>query len=115
MYFTRWYKFGARIVHAIYSSEYKNNAWTAPKRLNSNVNAEGANSIQPFVTADGKQLYFSSTKPGGEGGNDIWVSDLGADGEPVNSKNLGKSINTPANEQAPYYDYANKRLIYRLK
>jgi WD40-like Beta Propeller Repeat len=28
--------------------------------------------LQPFVTADGKELWFTSTRLGGLGGNDIW-------------------------------------------
>jgi Tol biopolymer transport system component len=34
----------------------------------------------PFLTADGKAIYFSSTRAGGLGGEDIMVADLGTDG-----------------------------------
>ncbi|RYE23016.1 MAG: hypothetical protein EOP51_11765 [Sphingobacteriales bacterium] len=115
MYFTRWYKQGNKIIHAIYMTEKNNNQWTEPQKLNSHVNAEGYNSIQPFVTADGKHLYFATNKPGGQGGDDIWVSDLGTDGSPTNSVNLGNVINTEFNEQAPYYDGTLKRLVYSSK
>ena len=86
-----------------------------PVKLNSNINLEGFNAIQPYVTADGKQLYFVSNKPGGLGGDDIWVSDLDGEGNPVNSANLGSTINTPLDEQAPYYDEVKKRLVYSSK
>jgi outer membrane protein OmpA-like peptidoglycan-associated protein len=115
MYLTRWYKEGSKTIHGIYYSEWVNNEWSTPKKLNSNVNADGFNTIQPFVTADGKQLYFTSNKPGGQGGDDIWVSDLDAAGDAVNSTNLGKDINTTLDEQAAYYDIATKRLIYSSK
>ena len=115
MYFTRWFKVGSKTNYGIYYSAFNNGAWQSPQKLNTNVNAEGFNSIQPFVTPDGKRLFFISTKPGGEGGDDVWVADLDGTGNPVNSKNLGKSINTPLDEQAPYYDLANKRLIYSSK
>jgi OOP family OmpA-OmpF porin len=115
MYFTRWYKEGSKTIHAIYSSELNNEEWSAPKRLNNNVNSEGFNSIQPFVTADGKHLYFASNKPGGQGGDDIWVSDLDATGDATNSTNLGNIINTTFDEEAPYYDQSNKKLIYSSK
>jgi OOP family OmpA-OmpF porin len=115
MYLTRRVNDGNTTILAIYVSTRNNNGWGVPVKLNENVNAEGFNSVQPFVTADGKQLFFSSNKPGGQGGYDILVSDLDADGNAVNSINLGSIINTPLDEQAPYYDEANQRLIYSSK
>lgn len=115
MYLTRWYKEGARTIHAIYKAEQTDGVWGTPQRLNSNINVDGFNAIQPFITSDGKQLYFVSNKPGGQGGDDIWVSDLDVSGNPINSTNLGDMINTPQDEQAPYYDDVNQRLIYSSK
>ncbi|MFD0793497.1 OmpA family protein [Mucilaginibacter litoreus] len=116
MYFTRWFKIGSKSTYAIYWSHREaGDTWSTPQKLNNNVNAEGYNSIQPFVTADGKQLYFVSTKPGGRGGDDIWVADLDNNGSPLNSVNLGSNVNTNMNEQAPYYDVLSKRLVYSSK
>jgi len=115
LFVTRWFKVGSKTEHAIYRSDFKNNEWGPLVKLSSNVNLEGFNAIQPFVTADGKHLYFVSDKPGGQGGDDIWVSDLDAEGNAVNSVNLGSTINTPLDEQAPYYDELNKRLVYSSK
>ncbi len=115
MYFTRWYKDGSKYVHAIYLVSRSGQEWGTPQKLGSHVNAEGYNTIQPFVSADGKRLYFVSNKPGGQGGDDIWVSELGADGLPVNSLNMGNIINTDFDEQAPYYDENKKRLVYSSK
>ncbi|RFZ90308.1 hypothetical protein D0C36_21150 [Mucilaginibacter conchicola] len=116
LYFTRWFKVGSKSTYAIYTSRKgSDGVWGTPEKLNSNVNAEGFNSIQPFITADGKQMYFVSTKPGGQGGDDIWVADLNGDGTPTNSTNLGSTVNTTQNEQAPYYDVLTKRLVYSSK
>jgi OOP family OmpA-OmpF porin len=115
MYMTRWYKVGSKTIHAIYYSDLQDGQWLAPQMVNSNVNLDGYNSIQPFVTPDGKRLFFVSNKPGGQGGDDIWVSDLDANGVPINSNNLGSTINTPYDEEAPYYDAVNKRLVYSSK
>jgi OOP family OmpA-OmpF porin len=114
LYFTRWYKDGSKTIHAIYVTEQTNGTWSEPTKLNSNVNADGFNAIQPFITPDGKKLYFSSNKPGGLGGDDIWVSDLNSDGTPTNSVNLGNVINTSFNEQAPYFAGKSK-LVYSSK
>jgi OOP family OmpA-OmpF porin len=115
MYMTRWYKTGSKTIHAVYMSTLGDNGWGEPAKLNTNVNNDGFNSIQPFITADGKRLFFVSDKPGGQGGDDIWVSDIGADGLPVNSHNLGATVNSPLDEQAPYYDIVEKKLIYSSK
>lgn len=115
LFFTRWYKVGSKITHGIYYSDLNNNEWQAPVKLNANINAEGFNSIQPFITADGKRMYFISNKPGGQGGDDVWMSELDVNGLPVNSANLGSTINTPLDEQAPYYSVPDKRLVYSSK
>lgn len=115
LYMTRWYKKGNKIIHHIYRSDLSGTTWGTPKKLSSNVNLDGFNAIQPFVTADGKHLYFVSDKPGGQGGQDIWIADLNNEGDAVNSTNLGPTINTPQDEQSPYYDAPNKRLIYSSK
>ncbi|PTQ99528.1 WD40 repeat protein [Mucilaginibacter yixingensis] len=115
MYITRWYKDGAKTIHGIYFSNKKAQGWGALVKLNGNVNADSFSAIQPCVAFGGKKLLFVSNKAGGQGGYDIWVADLGADGQPVNSTNLGANINTSADEQAPYYSDADKRMVYSSK
>ncbi len=115
MYFTIWYKEGANTVAAIYLSKYVDQRWSAPKALNKLVNVTGYKAMQPFVTPDGKHLYFASDKPGGLGGTDIWQSDLDIEGEPINAVNLGSKINTPDDEQAPFYKETEHKLIYSSK
>jgi len=48
-------------------------------------------------------LYFSSNRPGGQGGFDIYVSYL-RDGKWSIPENLGPAINSPGNEITPYFD-----------
>ncbi|MBE9584845.1 OmpA family protein [Mucilaginibacter sp. JRF] len=115
MYYTRWYKEGTKTVKQIYVAQMQNGEWGIPKKLNNNVNVDGYNAIQPFVTADGKKLYYASDRPGGQGEDDIWVSDLNGDGSPVNAVNLGIVINTSSDDHSPYYDVKTKRLIYSTK
>jgi hypothetical protein len=63
-----------------------------------NVNSS-AHEHNPSISADGLSLYFISTRPGGIGGRDIWVTTRETTdedwGEPVN---IGSTINTPVGE-----------------
>jgi hypothetical protein len=75
--------------------------FTEPIALNQNINTvdywEGSCSI----SADGKYLYFASERPEGLGGKDIWVSEnINGDWGPA--VNLGKNINTPYDDDAPF-------------
>ena len=63
------------------------------------------------LSRDASELYFSSDRPGGEGGFDIYVSIL-KDGEWGKPKNLGKAINTPYDEEAPYISSDDKTLHF---
>ena len=55
----------------------------------------------PFVTHDGRRIFFVSDMPGGHGGTDIWYSDnLGNQwGAP---QNMGPKINTSGDEMYPF-------------
>jgi flagellar motor protein MotB len=84
--------------------------WTNVINLGSTVNSKYWDS-QAILSSDGKTLYFASKRSGGEGGSDIWKSELqnnGAWGQPIN---LGDSINTPGNEMAPYI-HADTKTFY---
>ncbi|NQX97206.1 MAG: OmpA family protein [Flavobacteriales bacterium] len=56
----------------------------------------------PWISEDGKQLFFTSDMPGGQGGMDLYVSTKEGEswGKPVN---LGKGVNTSENEVFPYF------------
>lgn len=49
------------------------NEWMAPTSLPGLVNSE-SNENYPFLSEDRKSLYFSSDKPGGIGGKDVYMS-----------------------------------------
>ena len=54
----------------------------------------------PFISGDGTSLYFSSTKPGGKGGTDIYVCLKNDEGKWESPINL-EQINTAGNERSP--------------
>lgn len=115
MYLTIWSDDKSSNITGVYLSKYINQRWTVPQKLNSFVNAVGYNSMQPFVTGDGKRLYYASNRSGSLGGTDIWVSDLDIEGTPVNTMNLGNTINTTDDEQAPFYSEKSHKVVYSSK
>lgn len=71
--------------------------WSNPINLGSAINTAGEES-SPFLSADGKTLYFATNGRPGYGDLDIFISQRKGDGwkdwsEPLN---LGASINSPA-------------------
>ena len=83
------------------------------QHLDSTVNEKGYQSINPYITIDGQWLYFSSNKPGGIGGMDIWKVKVDSMGNPQGeSINLGKPINTEFDEVSPFYHDVAKTLYF---
>ncbi|MCU0456738.1 MAG: hypothetical protein MUE74_10580 [Bacteroidales bacterium] len=94
----------------IYSSRYVNEAWTPIVRLNKNINTKFYES-HASVSADGKRLFFTSNREGGQGGLDIYMSEKDAAGEWGVPVNLGATVNTPYNEDYPFIT-ANDSLLF---
>ncbi|HIE15606.1 MAG TPA: hypothetical protein EYP69_01645, partial [Bacteroidales bacterium] len=78
-----------------------------PEEINSPF-AEGAISFTP----DGKTCYFSSNRPGGYGGMDLYVSKKINDHKWSKAKNLGAMINSAYNENYPFIHPSGKRLYF---
>jgi WD40-like Beta Propeller Repeat len=98
----------------IYLSRQKNGEWSTPEKLKGQVNSyswEGSCSM----TADGKQLYFSSERGGGFGGKDIYRATLLPDSTWGNVINLGDSINTALDDDAPFIHPDGVTLFYSSK
>lgn len=103
MYFTRNNKNGRAedgvVDLKICSAEWINGEWTNVKDLS--FNSKKFSNCHPSLSPDNTKLYFSSNRPGGFGGMDIYISEWvdGAWQEPVN---LGKGMNSGGNEIFPF-------------
>ncbi len=64
------------------------------------LNSNNYSCTTPFITPDGTKLYFSSDKPGGYGGFDLYVCDYRGK-EWSTPRNLGPMINTENDEVYP--------------
>jgi outer membrane protein OmpA-like peptidoglycan-associated protein/tetratricopeptide (TPR) repeat protein len=97
----------------IYVSKFDalKNIWSKPQGLGDNVNTKYQ---EPSVsmTADGNIIYFSSNRPGGLGGLDIYVSRKDAKGNWGEAVNLGAPINTPYDDDAPFIHPDGQNLYF---
>ncbi|MBN2485048.1 MAG: PD40 domain-containing protein [Bacteroidales bacterium] len=95
----------------IFVSKKSKGKWTKmeavdKKRINSKYIENGVS-----VSADGNTMFFSSNRPGGYGGFDIYISQKQGETwlKPVN---LGKTINTPDNEENPVLSPDGNKLFF---
>ncbi|HTA61956.1 MAG TPA: hypothetical protein VK835_05850 [Bacteroidia bacterium] len=94
----------------IFVSYLKGTEWSIPERLKG-INSsywEGSICFSP----DEKTVYFSSERPGGQGGRDIWFGQLMPDGIYGNIKNLGATINSTFDEDAPFVTADGKTMFF---
>jgi outer membrane protein OmpA-like peptidoglycan-associated protein len=111
MLFTRWTKVNGVTRSAIWISNRTDSGWSAATPF-TEVNADGYNTTQPFLTIDGRFLLFSSDRPGGLGGYDLWYARLDTALAVLTTTNLGDKINTPGDEQSPFYHANSRTLVF---
>jgi outer membrane protein OmpA-like peptidoglycan-associated protein len=95
----------------LYFSIIRDGKWSDPSDLGSPVNTKHWEST-PSISADGRTLYFSSSRPGGIGGKDIWLTRLNGKNQWTEPENLGANINTPGDEMSPFIHFDGKTLYY---
>jgi outer membrane protein OmpA-like peptidoglycan-associated protein len=96
LYFTSEAKGGVGGIDIYKSTKIKEGEWSKPENIGAPVNTE-YDEDAPFVTEDGKTLYFASTGHEGFGNFDIYKSEM-IDGKWSAPVNLGQPINSPAND-----------------
>jgi outer membrane protein OmpA-like peptidoglycan-associated protein/tetratricopeptide (TPR) repeat protein len=111
LFFTQWVKENSKTTATIYHAAKTTNGWGNVQPVTT-INKEGFSSKQPFVTADGKYLFFASNMQGGNGGFDIWYAPLNADGTTGTPVNAGAAVNTEADEQSPFYHNSSSTLVF---
>jgi hypothetical protein len=84
--------------------------WSAPEDL------EGINT--PYIensatiTSDDKTIYFTTNRPGGYGGTDIYKCTMDSKGRWMNPQNLGDLVNTEMDEDAVFISASGKHLYF---
>jgi len=86
--------------------------WSLPIHLNE-INSNFDDKM-PAISPDGCSLIFVSNRPGGFGGNDLWITKrkdcrIGVWQRPTN---LGEKINSSAHEIMPQYHWDGQRIYF---
>ncbi len=95
----------------LYISYNTLDGWSAPVNLGPRVNSESWDSA-PTLSPDKRDLYFASSRSGGYGGSDIYVSHYLPNGQWSEAANLGPEVNTAGNESCPFIHADNQTLYF---
>lgn len=97
-----------------YAEKNPNGDWQEPKKMPEPVNSDYCE-FGPIIQSDGSTLIFSSSRPGGSGGYDLYKTEKQEDGTWSEPVNLGEFVNTrgedslvsiPASGDVMYYTRA---------
>lgn len=98
----------------LYSSLYDGVKWSAPKKLGPEINSEDLEASACF-SSSGNEIIFSSNRPGGFGGKDLYITRKFMNGKYSIPRNLGPEINTEQEEDAPFIDKNTNALYFSSK
>jgi len=94
----------------LYKSVRRAGAYTDPVNLAS-LNTE-YDEWDPFIAPDESYLVFCSTKPGGSGRDDLYITFRQADGEWGPAVNMGPEVNSAGSENRPFVTRDGKYFFF---
>lgn len=96
----------------IFISNLYQGEWSKPVTIGDNINTPEFFEGSACLSKDGNSLFFTSDRPGGYGGLDIYVSKKQENGIWGKPQNLGARINTKMNEESPSVSPDGKILFF---
>lgn len=98
----------------IWISQYNGTIWGPAVEISGEINSN-SNEDHASFSPDGRYIYFSSDRRGGEGGLDLWYSERQRDGTWGKPVNMGDQINTDKDESSVFISPNGERLIFASK
>jgi len=96
------------------SDRKSDGTWSQPTPVSDNINSSySENSVS--IAPDGQTIYFSSNRPGGYGGLDLYKCEKDRRGVWGKVTNLGDKINTPFDEDGVFIDHDNNTLFFSTR
>lgn len=100
-------------IYNLYYSHYNKskNSWAPITKFPKEINSKSGENYGS-LTPNADTLYFSSCRPGGYGGFDIYYSVKNAEGNWSNPINMGANVNTSGDEIAPFISKNGQKLFF---
>lgn len=95
----------------LYETRWQNGHWSEPMNLGPLVNSRHWES-QPTLSADGKTLIFSSKRPEGKGGADLWFSTRTIQGVWQQAQLVPGLVHSSGDEETPFLHADGKTLYF---
>jgi len=115
---------GNTLIFSFDNKEGKGDVFVGPKmdnqilkpfKVNPNINGAKSEESSASISPDGKTLYFSSNRPGGLGGFDIYRTRVLPNGEWGEAYNLGPDVNTALDDDFPNISLDGYTLYFSSK
>lgn len=103
--------YSAPYGYNLYESSFDGVKWSKIRRFTPPINTP-YDEVDASYTADGQSIIFSSSRPEGAGGFDLYIAKIGLSKEDITIKNIGSPINTPDNEKSPMLLKHDSTLVY---
>ena len=99
----------------LYISRFNGKDWSEPQMLGSDINMEDAVEASATFSPDDNMLIFSSDRPGGYGGKDLYRVVRLPNGRWSKAQNLGSTVNTKYDEDGPFMHEDGTTLYFSSK
>ena len=109
---TRLYLYKDENRGDIYFSDFDGTHWSKPRYLTNKINSSVYSENSVTETASSDVIFYTSDRPGGYGGIDIYMCIKDKKGNWYKSKSLGPVINTKYDEDSPFLAYDGKTLYF---
>lgn len=98
----------------LYEAKAHNGQWQAPELMTASINGKH-HEPHASIAPGGDEIYFTSDRPGGFGGRDIYRIRRLPNGEWSLPLNLGPRVNTPHDDDAPFIHSDGVTLFFSSK
>lgn len=95
----------------LYITTKKDSIWQSPTLMNGNINTK-YQEASACLSYNGRVMYFTSNRPGGYGGKDLYIVRLLPNNEWSLAQNIGPIVNTSKDEDSPVLNKTSTVLYF---